>query len=313
MKKGKGYVETLGPNGSRRVWTPEEYEAFLKKLDVRETLITNVVCSGCPRLESLYAAGSQLVRADIADGAKITYMQLPATYNYLKLRYLPNLTTDGLVLEDASSVTTLIVEHCAHIDAMTLLATIAGTSGSRLRVVRANPVMTSSDGSDLAIVSALHLSGLDANLTAQTAPALVGTYMLTRYVEDETVAAWQSEFTDLTLHQAQYTLVEQDDTVDDPQNITNLDNETTGDSYMPSGHISKIRELLIPVTGKLNTQTGKFEGVRMSESDYKKLADGSTFDYADSVGSGEFVFRVNGKKIFVLGSNWVPVGKDQER
>ena len=32
MKKGKGYVETLGPNGSRRIWTPEEYEAFLKKL-----------------------------------------------------------------------------------------------------------------------------------------------------------------------------------------------------------------------------------------------------------------------------------------
>ena len=263
---------------------------FLRILDIRGTLITNVVCSSCPRLESLFAASSQLVRADIADGAKITYMQLPATYNYLKLRYLPNLTTDGLVLEDASSVTTLIVEHCAHIDAMTLLATIAGTSGSRLRVVRANPVMTSSDGSDLAIVSALHLSGLDANLTAQTAPALVGTYMLTRYVEDETVAAWQSEFTDLTLHQAQYTLVEQDDTVDDPQNITNLDNETTGDSYMPSGHISKIRELLIPVTGKLNTQTGKFEGVRMSESDYKKLADGSTFDYADSVGSGNDAF-----------------------
>ena len=37
----------------------------------------------------------------------------------------------------------------------------------------------------------------------------------------------------------------------------------------------------------------------------------------DSVGSGEFVFRVNGKKIFVLGSNWVPVdayhSRDRER
>ena len=32
MKKCKCYVETLGPNGSRRVWTPEEYDAFLKKL-----------------------------------------------------------------------------------------------------------------------------------------------------------------------------------------------------------------------------------------------------------------------------------------
>ena len=32
-KKKEGYVETNGPNGTRRIFTPEEYEAFLKKLD----------------------------------------------------------------------------------------------------------------------------------------------------------------------------------------------------------------------------------------------------------------------------------------
>ena len=31
--KKEGYVETNGPNGTRRIFTPEEYEAFLKKLD----------------------------------------------------------------------------------------------------------------------------------------------------------------------------------------------------------------------------------------------------------------------------------------
>lgn len=31
--KEKGYVETQGPNGTRRIFTPEEYEAFMKKLD----------------------------------------------------------------------------------------------------------------------------------------------------------------------------------------------------------------------------------------------------------------------------------------
>lgn len=30
-------------------------------------------------------------------------------------------------------------------------------------------------------------------------------------------------------------------------------------------------------------------------------------DYTDEKGSGEFVFKVNGKKIFVLGTNWVPL------
>ena len=31
--KEKGYVETRGPNRTRLIFTPEEYEAFMKKLD----------------------------------------------------------------------------------------------------------------------------------------------------------------------------------------------------------------------------------------------------------------------------------------
>ena len=31
--KKEGYVETNGPNGTRRIFTPEEFEAFMKKLD----------------------------------------------------------------------------------------------------------------------------------------------------------------------------------------------------------------------------------------------------------------------------------------
>lgn len=259
---------------------------FLKKLDIRGTLITNIVCSGCPRLESLYAASSQLARADIADGAKLTYMQLPSTYTYLRLRYLPNLQRSGLILADKRSITTLIIENCAKISSVDLLRELAGTSGNNLRVVRATPYNVSDDGSDLTTISALHLSGLDANLTAQAAPALVGNYMLTKYTDDAVLSAWQSEFADLTIHQSQYTLVEMDDTLTDPQNITNKDNNTTGDSYEPSGHISKIRSLMIPVTGKLNPTSGRWEGVKMSESDYKNLKDGSDFDYSDNLGSG---------------------------
>lgn len=263
---------------------------FLKKLDIRGTLITNVVCSSCPRLESLYAANSKLARADIADGAKISYMQLPATYNYLKLRYLPNMTRSGLELADKKSISTLIIENCANIDALDLLMELAQTSGTNLRVVRATPINVNGDGSDLERLSSLNLSGLDANLTAQSSPALVGTYMLTKYTDDAKLARWQSMFSDLTIHQAQYTLVVFDDTKDDPQNITNIDNGSTGERYEASGHITKIRELLIPITGKLNVSTGQFEGKRMSESDYKKLADGSDFDYSDNMGNGNDAF-----------------------
>lgn len=31
--KKEGYVETQGPNGTRRIFTPEEFETFMKKLD----------------------------------------------------------------------------------------------------------------------------------------------------------------------------------------------------------------------------------------------------------------------------------------
>ena len=32
-KKKKDYVETLGPNGTRHIFTPKEYKTFMKGLD----------------------------------------------------------------------------------------------------------------------------------------------------------------------------------------------------------------------------------------------------------------------------------------
>ena len=264
---------------------------FLKKLDVRETLITNVVCSGCPRLESLYAAGSQLVRADIADGAKVTYMQLPSTYEYLKLRYLPELTLSGLILADASSVKTLIVEKCAKIDAYTLLNTVAGSSGSRLSVVRALPIAASGNGNDLATWVSLNMTGLDVNLNAQSAPAIDGTYMLTKYADASVLASWQAALSELTIHQAQYTMIEYDDAEENGYdgNIRNLDNNTkdgVGSGYAHSGHISIIYNRLHMYSGIYDEQNEKMLLQQVSDEDYRYLANGNAVDVRDSDGMG---------------------------
>lgn len=267
---------------------------FLKLIDIRGTLITNLVCSGCPRLLTLKATGSQLTRADVADGAKITRMELPSTYQYLKLRYLPDMEASGIVLANAASITTLIVEQCAKIDPVSMLRTIAGTSGSALSVVRVQGISTTYDGSDLAVWATKNWSGLDATLTAQEAPALGGVYMLSHYTAEEDLTAWQTAFPELTIHQAQYTMVVQDDTVQDPVNVKNLDNNTgygTGDAYTPSGHILKLMQR-VPVTGKLNPTTGNIEVRRMSLTDYKKLADGSSFDYSDNLGTSNDAFML---------------------
>jgi hypothetical protein len=262
---------------------------FLKKLDITDTIITNVDCSNCPRLEGLYAAGSRLERVDLADGAKITYLQLPDTYKYLRLRYLPNLVTEGLDLEDPASVTFLIVEECQKLDGMELLRTLAGTTGSALRNVRVKTVKALGNGTDLTALMGMDLGGYDAvgNVTAK--PAVIGEYRLTRYYEDTDVAAFSAAFDGLVVKNVQYTGICFDDTESDPQNITNLDNNTgyaTASDFEPSAHISKIWENAHAVRAMKNEDTGKMEVRALSDATYLKFADGSEFDPTDRIGEG---------------------------
>ena len=267
---------------------------FLELLDIRGTLITNVVASACPRLQTLKAMGSQLTRADIADGSKITRMELPATYQYLKLRYLPNMEMSGVILADAASVTTLIVEQCAKIDPVEMLRMIAGASGSQLSTVRAAGINCSYNGSDLANWSTRGWSGLDINLQVlEGIPAVEGVYLLTQYTDETLLSEWQSALPLLTIHQAQYTMMVQDDTTSERSNVTNLDNNTgygTDTAYAPSGHISKILENRQPV---LMSKTGNtLNCLRLSKSDYKKLADGTTFNINKYLNDGYDAFML---------------------
>ena len=251
---------------------------FLKSLNIRGTIITNVGAENCPRLESLYAAGSALTRADVADGAKIQTMELPSTYNYLKLRYLPNMTLSGLTLANPASIRTLIVENNTKIDSGTLLRQIAGTTGSALKVVRATPVNITGDGAELTTWEGLNMSGLDANLTAQADPAIVGSYQLSRYQEESVIAGWQAAFPEMAIANTPCTVIEFDDSVQDEKNISNLDNNTGykfGNEYVPSGHINTILGKRHRVLGKLQTD-GAMLLAQLDDEDSSKYAlDGS--------------------------------------
>lgn len=250
---------------------------FLKTLDIRGTIITNVNAESCPRLESLYAASSQLTRADIADGAKITLMQLPSTYSYLKLRYLPNMTIDGIILSNPASIRTLIVENNAKIDSAELLRIIAGATGSALRIVRATPVNISGNGDELEVWRNLGMSGLDANLTAQDYPAIVGTYQLTKFQDDEQIATWQAALPELKINNTTCTVIEFDDSETDCNNISNLDNETGykfGNDYVPSGHVTAILAKRHAVLGKLQADNTMLIA-QLDDNDRTLYADGS--------------------------------------
>lgn len=268
--------------------------AFLKSLHVQNTGITTIGCEGCPRLESIYAFGSQLQRVNLADGAKIKTLQLPATYNYLRLRYLPELTIDGIQLESTANVSTLIIENCTKIDSWELLMRFARTDGTKLKVVRATPINRKGDGTELDILSSLNMQGLDATLTLQEKPAIVGKYRCTTYKRVSDVQAWQSAFgADLKVYNALYSQYTMSDLESDPKNMTNEDNKTGykyGTAYEPSGYIKSIRKYCVPVQASPNSDGTAVQMQLLLKSDNTKYADGSDYDVADTIGAGYDTF-----------------------
>lgn len=265
---------------------------FLKILNIRGTIITNVVCSSCPRMTTIYAAGSLLERADIADGSKITYMELPTTYKYLKLRYLPNLQISGIVFEDAANtpIEKVVVENCSKIDGLELMQTIITNNSAGLKFVRVSPIDNRGRGEILETISNISgLQGVDATLADGGAPALVGTYRLTKYTEDEYINKWAARFPELTIKQQAYSAFKENDLVTDSENVTNLDNQTGydyGTTFEPSGHILKIRRKCLPVAGTFDKNQNGMHLDLLSKQNYKKYYDGSDFDNTDQLGRG---------------------------
>jgi hypothetical protein len=260
---------------------------FLERLDIQNTAITTVDAQYCPRLKTVLATGSKLARINLAEQSKISKLTLPSTYKYLSLRYLPTLANSGLTFANAASVETLIVEGCTNIDAWALLMKLAGTKGTNLKYVRVTGVKQSGTGADLTTLAGLNLQGVDATMTAGGTVAITGKYQLTKYTDDDTLAGWRNALPLLTIQQALYTDYVEDDLVDDPENVTNLDNETGyqfSNTYTPSGHILKIRQKSVPVKGKYDAATKKMTLTKISETDYTKFADGSNFDNKDTLG-----------------------------
>lgn len=259
---------------------------FLESLDIQNTYVTNVNARYCPRLKTVLAKGSKLVRIQLAEASGLTSLQVPSTYKNLTLRYLPSLTNSGLVFESAASVETLVVEGCAKIDAWALLTRLAKASKTNLKYVRVTDVDVNGNGSDLTTLAGLGLQGVDATLAVVTTPNITGRYQLTTYTEDEVMDGWRAALPLLDIDQQAYSDYKEYDNETDPENVTNTDNSTGYDfknDYEPSGHILKIRAKSVPVKGKLN-DAGKMVMTKMSETDYTKLATGEDFDNRDSLG-----------------------------
>ncbi|MBQ7156899.1 MAG: hypothetical protein IJR86_03760, partial [Bacteroidaceae bacterium] len=262
---------------------------FLKKLDIRNTKITSLFARNCPRLKEVYAEGSSLKTFAPAESSPLSTVHLPASMTELTFTNVPKISypNGGLTVEGLSNVTKLQISGCPGIDTFELLnATVS--AGAPLSEVSLNIGNAKGDGSVLQSLIQLGTKGVGSELS-YGCDGITGKLILTTLLDDETFNSLARYFTELQLLNSQCTGICFDDTVSDPKNIKNLDNNTgygTGKEYEPSAHILNIWNGMHAVRAKFNQTTGKMEVRPLSDETYLKYADGSAFDPTDYVGEG---------------------------
>lgn len=275
-------LNALLVNGCRNLRT-------LNMTGLKSGSFTGIDLSNNTKLETLKAGKTALTGVNFAQGAPLTSVTLPATLQTLELRYLGKLTTGGLTLEGTSNINRLVVDNCPGVDWQTLHARCGN-----VKYLRVTGIDMEGDGSLLA--SLMQTGGVDENGGNVESCRLVGTYRLTRYVDDEEYEALQQHFPELNIEQPEYTMLERAETIADDACISNLDNETGykyGNDYKPSGHVAAIlknrHRVLAKVTKKATTRNVTIAGVDtvmnnldgemtcypLDDADSNKYADGS--------------------------------------
>lgn len=273
-------LNALLVNGCRNLRT-------LNMTGLKSGSFTGIDLSNNTKLETLKAGKTALTGVNFAQGAPLTSVTLPATLQTLELRYLSKLTTGGLTLEGTSNINRLVVDNCPGVDWQTLHARCGN-----VKYLRVTGIDMEGDGSLLA--SLMQTGGVDENGGNVDSCRLVGTYRLTRYVDDETYAAYIEHYPELNIEQPEYTMLESDESVADDANLSNLDNGTGykyGNDYKPSGHVAAIlknrHRVLAKVTKKATTRNVNIANVDTvvnnldGEMTYMELDDTDSTKYAD--------------------------------
>ena len=273
-------LNALLVNGCRNLRT-------LNMTGLKSGSFTGIDLSNNTKLETLKAGKTALTGVNFAQGAPLTSVTLPATLQTLELRYLGKLTTGGLTLEGTSNINRLVVDNCPGVDWQTLHARCGN-----VKYLRVTGIDMEGDGSLLA--SLMQTGGVDENGGNVESCRLVGTYRLTRYVDDETYAAYIEHYPELNIEQPEYTMLESDESVADDANLSNLDNGTGykyGNDYKPSGHMAAIlknrHRVLAKVTKKATTRNVNIANVDTvvnnldGEMTYMELDDTDSTKYAD--------------------------------
>lgn len=219
-------------------------------------------------LEELKLGGTSVRAVRIGAGSPLVRLELPDTLTSLRLRALPKLTMSGIGLASWSSIVSLELAGCPLLDWRTIV-----DKCQRLERLRIEGVDFEDDGRLLTRLATL--KGIDANGSGVDTCELVGVCQLTKYTSEDTVRLWRQHFPSLRIRQPQYTMLEFDDSVADPANISNLDNRTGykyGTPYEPSAHVARILSERFGCLGK-QAERGKMKIYRLHNDNWLKYAD----------------------------------------
>ncbi|MGL4520793.1 MAG: CotH kinase family protein [Phocaeicola sp.] len=230
---------------------------MLKLLDIRNyTRLATLDLSGCNRIEEVNALGCEsLSTINFVEGCPLNKLHLPANFQTLTLRSLSNLTKSNIVFQNKANITGLWVENCALIDGFELFTELFNLGN--LRYVRLSGLSLEGTGSDLATWYDAGLRGIDADGNTVGRCKLIGTYNLTKYLDEATYAKFVEHFDELNIRQPQYTMIEFEDAISDDKNVSNLDNGTGykyGNDYQHSAHISTILSKRFRCLGKQGSE-----------------------------------------------------------
>lgn len=270
---------------------------FLKHLDIRTTEVTTINAEKCPRLEKVYALGSDLTKISLAETSPLDTLQLPVSMTELSFINLPYLSyPGGLTIAGMGSVTKLMLSGCPNIDPMNLINGVVESSS--IQYIRLPNVNITAPSSLLTALKSSGAIGLDPTGQAYEetgkCSGITGRWIMEDLIADSALNSFKSYFPQLTLHNSQYSMVTYSDTESDTENITNEDNRTGylyNKPYVASGHFKRLEEMSHAVRGIFNTSDNKMHVVPLDDNDYNLLADGTSVDLADSSGMGYDFFK----------------------
>lgn len=202
------------------------------------------------KLERLDAGGVNVQGIVFAEGAPLNFAHLPGSVKTLRLEYLPNLDMNNLIVDSYANIETFRFSSCPKLDWETLLSRC-----SNVKRIRVTDIDMEGDGTLLE--QNMTKGGVDQDGNATDTCALVGTYKLTKYIDDDRYQSYVEHYPELNIQLPEYTMIEFDDLVSDDANVSNLDNKTGykyGNDYVASGHIAAILKQRFRCLAKITTK-----------------------------------------------------------